>query len=202
MDFPGWREHSPWDIFTQLDFYNPPFLLEEVDDSEILGCHISTEQRSITFRQPVDLVTLRSGHSQDSDIAILSAFRARALLIMRYVFPTTLIIPQLEDLIAIFDRKNIDRSQLTPTLRTILKFLRRRFNSDSRTYHIFRHKITRLFMGSDERPVTQTPRRRPTEKDATIIAGAKLSPLEVAGAKPRTPIISGCADFFFQFCPR
>lgn len=98
MDFPGWRQHSHEDMFTQLDFYNPPILLEEVDDSEILGCNISTEQRTITIRQPAELVTLRSGNSQDSDIALLSAFRARALLIIRYVFPITLIVAQLEDL--------------------------------------------------------------------------------------------------------
>ena len=91
MHFPDWRQHQPWDIFTRLDFYNPPILLEEVDDSEILGCHISTQQRSITIRQPLDLVTLRSGHSQDSDTAILSAFRARSLLIIRYTYPTALI---------------------------------------------------------------------------------------------------------------
>jgi len=76
MHFPDWRHQPPWDVFTRLDFYNPPILLEEVDDSEILGCHISTHQRSITIRQPLDLVTLRSGQSQDSDTAILSAFRA------------------------------------------------------------------------------------------------------------------------------
>jgi len=125
MHFPDWRQHQPWDTFTRLDFYNPPILLEEVDDSEILGCHISTEQRSITIRQPLDLVTLRSGHSQDSDTAILSAFRARFLLIIRYAYPTTLIIPQIEDLLAIFDRIHVRRHTLRPTLRTLVKFLKR-----------------------------------------------------------------------------
>ena len=52
--FPGWRQLPPWDLFTRLDFL--PILLEEVDDSEILGCQISTSQRSITVRQPFDLV--------------------------------------------------------------------------------------------------------------------------------------------------
>lgn len=160
MDFPGWRQHSPWNIFTQLDFYNPPILLEEVDDSEILGCHISTEQRTIAIRQPVDLVTLRSGNSQDSDIALLSAFRARALLIVRYVFPITLIIPQLEGLIDIFARKNVARKQLTPTLKTILKFLKRRLHSDSRTYQVFRQQIVRLFMSTENFLCQQTPKHR------------------------------------------
>lgn len=59
-----WRLQQPWDIFTRLDFYNPTILLEEVDDSEILGCHISTEQRSITIRQPLDLVILTQPFSQ------------------------------------------------------------------------------------------------------------------------------------------
>ena len=43
MHFPEWRQQQPWNIFTKLDFYNSPILQEEVDDSEILGCHISTE---------------------------------------------------------------------------------------------------------------------------------------------------------------
>ena len=96
----------------------------------ILGCHISTEQRSITIRQPLDLVTLRSGHSQDSDTAILSAFRARSLLIIRYAHPKTLIIPQIEDLLAIFDRIHIRRNTLRPTIRTLVKFLKRRLLPD------------------------------------------------------------------------
>ena len=36
VHFPDWRQHQPWDIFTRLDFYIPPILLEEVDDSEFL----------------------------------------------------------------------------------------------------------------------------------------------------------------------
>ena len=158
MDFPGWRQHSPWDLFTALDFYNPPILLEEVDDSEILGCNISTDQRTITIRQPLDLVTLRSGNSQDSDVALLSAFRARALLIIRYVFPITLIIPQLEDLVAIFARKQIDRKQLTPTLKTILKFLKRRLGPDHHQYKYFRSQITNLFSNKDNSRLNQTSR--------------------------------------------
>ena len=74
-------------IFTKRQFY----LLEEVDDSEILGCTISTIQRTITVRQPKDLVSLRSGLSEDPDVARISAFRARALLIIRYAFPASLI---------------------------------------------------------------------------------------------------------------
>ena len=158
MDFPGWRQHSPWDLFTALDFYNPPILLEEVDDSEILGCIISTDQRTITIRQPLDLVTLRSGNSQDSDVALLSAFRARALLIIRYVFPITLIIPQLEDLVAIFARKQIDKKQLTPTLKTILKFLKRRLGTDHHQYKYFRSQITNLFSHKDNSRLNQTSR--------------------------------------------
>ena len=63
-------------------FYEALILLEEVDDSEILGCTISTIHRTITVRQQKDLVSLRSGLSEDSDIAVVSAFRARALLII------------------------------------------------------------------------------------------------------------------------
>ena len=74
MHFPEWRQHQPWDTFTRLDFYNPPILLEEVDDSEILGCHISTEQRSITIRQLLDLVTLRSGLSLSSSLRNFAGF--------------------------------------------------------------------------------------------------------------------------------
>jgi len=145
MHFPEWRQQPPWNIFTKLDFYNPPILLEEVDDSEILGCHISTEQRSITIRQPLDLVTLRSGHSQDSDTAILSAFRARSLLIIRYAYPTTLIIPQIEDLLAIFERVHIRRRTLRPTLRTLTKFLKRRLLPNWPQYHRFRRDLLHLF---------------------------------------------------------
>ena len=145
MHFPDWRHHQPWDVFTRLDFYNPPILLEEVDDSEILGCHISTQQRSITIRQPLDLVTLRSGHSQDSDTAILSAFRARSLLIIRYTYPTTLIIPQIEDLLAIFERVHIRRRTLKPTLRTLTKFLKHRFLPDWQQYRRVRKDLLQLF---------------------------------------------------------
>ena len=49
--------HQTWLLQSSI-------LLEEVDDSEILGCHISTEQRSITIRQPLDLATLRSAWIQ------------------------------------------------------------------------------------------------------------------------------------------
>ena len=140
MHFPEWRQQQPWDIFTKLDFYNPPILLEEVDDSEILGC-----QLSITIRQPLDLVTLRSGHSQDSDTAILSAFRARSLLIIRYAYPTTLIIPQIEDLLAVFERVHIRRRTLRPTLRTLVKFLKRRLLPDWQQYHRFRRDLLHLF---------------------------------------------------------
>ncbi len=119
LHFPGWRDSYPWNLFTQLDFYEAPILLEEVDDSEILGCTISTTQRTITVRQPKDLVSLRSGLSEDSDVAVISAFRARALLIIRYTFPVSLIFAQLEDLIAIFEQKFVTRKQLSCTQRTL-----------------------------------------------------------------------------------
>lgn len=142
-----WMATTPTLGYLHQIGLNPPTLLEEVDDSEILGCHV-TEQRSIAIRQPLDLVTLRSGHSQDSDTAILSAlsaFLARALLIIRYTFPLGLILPQLEDLLMIFARKHVSRRTLLPTVRTILKFLRRRLSSDLQTYRNFRRQIHRLF---------------------------------------------------------
>ena len=61
LHFPGWREHYPWSLFTKLDFYEAPILVEEVDDTEILGCIISTAQRTITVRQPKDLVSDQTG---------------------------------------------------------------------------------------------------------------------------------------------
>lgn len=51
--FRGRFRQGPWDIFTRLDFYEHPILLEEADDSEILGRNISVEQTSITIRQPL-----------------------------------------------------------------------------------------------------------------------------------------------------
>ena len=104
-------------LFTKLDFYEAPILLEEVDDTEILGCTISTTQRTITVRQPKDLVSLRL--SEDSDLAVISAFRARALLIIRYTFPIPLIFDQLTDLIAIFGLKSVTPEQLRCTQRTL-----------------------------------------------------------------------------------
>ena len=120
LHFPGWRDHYPWNLFTKLDFYEAP--IEEVDDTEILGCIISTAQRTITVRQPKDLVSLRSGLSEDSDLAVISAFRARALLIIRYTYPVPLIFDQLTDLIAIFNRKSVTTEQLKCTQRTLWKF--------------------------------------------------------------------------------
>ena len=113
LHFPGWRDNYPWTHFTKLDFYEAPILLEEVDDTEILGCTISTTQRTITVRQPKDLVSLRSGLSEDSDLAVISAFRARALLIIRYTFPIPLVFDQLTDLIAIFGLKSVTPCRTT-----------------------------------------------------------------------------------------
>ena len=131
LHFPGWRDSYPWNLFTQLDFYEAPILLEEVDDSEILGCTISTIQRTITVRQPKDLVSLRSGLSEDSDVAVISAFRARALLIIRYTFPVSLIFDQLEDLIAIFEQKFVTSKQLSCTRRTLWKILQTKSTTNS-----------------------------------------------------------------------
>ncbi len=145
LHFPGWRNYSPWNLFTQLDFYEAPILLEEVDDSEILGCTISTIQRTITVRQPQDLVSLRSGLSQDSDIAVVSAFRARALLIIRYTFPVSLIFDQLEDLLAIFEQKYVTRQMLRCTQRTLWKFFKQRVPPTRHNIRRYGHRMRTLF---------------------------------------------------------
>ncbi len=145
MHFPGWRETYPWNLFTKLDFYEAPILLEEVDDSEILGCTISTIQRTITVRQPKDLVSLRSGLSEDSDLAVISAFRARALLIIRYTFPIPLIFDQLTDLIAIFGQKSVSPEQLRCTQRTLWKFFKQRIPPTRHHIRKYGHRMRTLF---------------------------------------------------------
>ena len=145
LHFPGWRDHYPWNLFTKLDFYEAPILLEEVDDTEILGCIISTTQRTITVRQPKDLVSLRSGLSEDSDLAVISAFRARALLIIRYTYPVPLIFDQLTDLIAIFNRKSVTNAQLRCTQRTLWKFFKQRIPPTKQNLRKYGHRMQNLF---------------------------------------------------------
>ena len=145
LHFPGWRDHYPWNLFTKLDFYEAPILLEEVDDTEILGCIISTTQRTITVRQPKDLVSLRSGLSEDSDLAVISAFRARALLIIRYTYPVPLIFDQLTDLIAIFNRKSVTTAQLRCTQRTLWKFFKQRIPPTKQNLRKYGHRMQNLF---------------------------------------------------------
>ena len=145
MHFPGWRETYPWNLFTKLDFDEAPILLEEVDDSEILGCTISTIQRTITVRQPKDLVSLRSGLSEDSDLAVISAFRSRALLIIRYTFPIPLIFDQLTDLIAIFGQKSVSPEQLRCTQRTLWRFFKQRIPPTRHHIRKYGHRMRTLF---------------------------------------------------------
>ncbi len=134
--------------FPKLDFYEAPILPEEVDDTEILGCIISTTQRTITVRQPRDLVSLRSGLSEDSDLAVISAFRARALLIIRYTFPIPLIFDQLADLIAIFELKSVTGDQLRCTQRTLWKFFKQRIPLNRRTIKKYGHRMRTIFESS------------------------------------------------------
>ena len=145
LHFPGWREHYPWNLFTKLDFYEAPILLEEVDDTEILGCTISTTQRTITVRQPKDLVSLRSGLSEDSDLAVISSFRARALLIIRYTYPIPLIFDQLTDLIAIFHQKSVTTDQLKCTQRTLWKFFKHRIPPTKENIRKYGRRMQNLF---------------------------------------------------------
>ena len=145
LHFTGWREHYPWNLFTKLDFYEAPILLEEVDDTEILGCTISTIQRTITVRQPKDLVSLRSGLSEDSDLAVISAFRARALLIIRYTYPIPLIFDQLTDLIAIFHQKSVTTDQLRCTQRTLWKFFKHRIPPTKENIRKYGRRMQNLF---------------------------------------------------------
>ena len=141
LHFPGWRDNYPWTLCTKLDFYEAPILLEEVDDTEILGCTISTTQRTITVRQPKDLVSLRSGLSEDSDLAVISAFRARALLIIRCTFPIPLVFDQLTDLIAIFGLKSVTPERLRCTQRTLWKFFKQRIPPTRTNIRKYGHRM-------------------------------------------------------------
>lgn len=150
MHFPDWRMHQPWDIFTRLDFYNLPFYWRKLMTLKFSDVIFPLNREASPFDNR--LIWRRyevHGYSQDSDTAILSAFRARSFLIIRYTFPVTLIIPQLEDLLAIAACKHIRRRTLRPTLRTILKILKRRLLPNLQQYHKYRRKLLQSFNDSD-----------------------------------------------------
>ena len=105
----------------------------------------SPTQETITVRQLKDLVSLRSGLSEDSDVAVVSAFRARALLITRYTFPVSLIFDQLEDLLAIFEQKFVTRKMLSCTQRTLWKFFKQRVPPTRHNLRRYGHRMRTLF---------------------------------------------------------
>ena len=53
--------------------------------------------------------------------------------------------PQIQDLVAIFERVHIRRRTLRPTLRTLTKFLKRRLLPDWQQYHRVRRDLLQLF---------------------------------------------------------
>ena len=108
---------------TTLKFWDAPSLLEE-------------------------LVSRRSGLSEDSDLAVISAFRARALLSIRYTFPIPLIFDQLADLIAIFELKSVTVGQLRCTQRTLWKFFKQRIPLNRHTIQKYGHRMRTIFESS------------------------------------------------------
>ena len=124
VGMPFWRDSYHWNSFTREDFYGRPILLEEVVDPVLLGCHIDLNQRTCTVRLDNDLTRYRSGLTEGSRQPLRSALTARIWMILRYTFPPHLILPQLQDLVAIATRTHMNLTDIRTVFRPLLGKIR------------------------------------------------------------------------------
>ena len=113
---PGAEKHLLFTLWTDLEFYSRPILLEEVTSSELLGFNVDWQHRTITFLQPSALSKLRSVNSAGPRRIGIAGFHARALTIARLVRPRHLIAPQLSDLTQQYVWKGFTLRELMPIL--------------------------------------------------------------------------------------
>ena len=84
--------------FRRLDWYRPPLLLEDVEDNKILGFECFAEARQLRMALPTSMGKIRCSDSACSTHLMLSGFRSRAELILRFARPRKLWQEQLHDL--------------------------------------------------------------------------------------------------------
>lgn len=92
-------------FFWHLSFYQAPILLEVVDGYEALGYTVDPLQATITMVQPWNK-SLRSQQSSSIKQAMISGIQARIRLIVDNVFPSTLHIAQIQDLLGLVALRN------------------------------------------------------------------------------------------------
>ena len=109
------------DILRWPYFYGRPLVLETVIDDIALGFRIDTRQRSITLKLPTIPQLIRSHRSAGAEGAILSGFRARMLLVCRFVRPRRLIPYQAQDLAAMYCARGVPLRLLRPAIRDLLE---------------------------------------------------------------------------------
>ena len=124
MLLPVGHWNSEMQLFWNLSFYSPPILLEQVEGSELLGYNADVLQRTTTYLQPVDKA-FRSTRSSSTTKALTSGALARIRLILQNTWPSSLQIPQIQDFLSIWSRRQ--RDVLSSTLRSqIIKLVRSR----------------------------------------------------------------------------
>lgn len=94
--------------FTDLEFYRPPVLLEQVEDATLLGFLINPHERTIRYIAPT-LQQIRDATSSGSLNLRLSGLKSRAHLVRQYSYPSTLIQPALEALVDLYCQKGFPR---------------------------------------------------------------------------------------------
>ena len=132
---PGAEKHPIFRLWTDLEFYSSPILLEEVVSNEFLGFNVDWENRTITFLQPAMLSKLRSVQSAGSMRYSMAGFQSRALLIARFVRPRCLIPAQIADMFQQYRWKGFACQDFVENLRS----LERRFQLP-----LLRHDVLRM----------------------------------------------------------
>ena len=107
--------------FRRLDLYRPPLLLEDVEDSEILGFECCAEARQLRMLLPTSSGTIRGSDSACSTHLMLSNFRPRAELILRFTRPRKLWMEQLHDLQRLYVQRGHSQGETTRILQQLLR---------------------------------------------------------------------------------
>ena len=118
---PGAEKHPRFSLWTDLQFYSNPILLEEVGSDSLLGFCVDWQHRTITFQQPATLSKLRGARSAGAKRHSIAGFHARALLISRFVRPRHLISEQIADLVLQYLWKGFTLNDFIPLLTTLGK---------------------------------------------------------------------------------
>ena len=91
-------QQTGYQHFLTLDFYQPPVQLLRVEDTNYVGFDIFLQQREIRYIMPKESWQFRSPMSAGSDNTLYSGFRSRIHIILRGVFPRTMVRPTIQKL--------------------------------------------------------------------------------------------------------